>query len=62
MKKLYLLPLIVATLGAPTLMRGKTQAPTQDNKQSDLMDIKGTVRSENTKITFVAGRAESPRT
>jgi hypothetical protein len=54
MKKLFLLPLIIAILGAPVLMRGKSQAPTQDNKQSDLMDIKGTVRSENTKITFVA--------
>ena len=54
MRKLFLLPLIVATLGAPALMQGKFQAPTQDNKQSDLMDIKGTVRSENTKITFVA--------
>jgi len=54
MKKLILLPLIVATMGAPILMQGKFQAPAQDNKQSDLMDIKGTVRSENTKITFVA--------
>jgi hypothetical protein len=35
-------------------MQGKSQTPNQDNKQSDLMDIKGTVRSENTKITFVA--------
>jgi hypothetical protein len=54
MKKLLLLPLIVATFGAPVLVQGRCLAPTQDNRQSDLMDIKGTVRSENTKITFVA--------
>jgi hypothetical protein len=56
MKQLWaaVLALFVATLGAPVLIQGKFQTPTQDNKQSDLMDIKGTVRAENTKITFVA--------
>jgi hypothetical protein len=48
------LALFVAALATPILMQGKFQTPTQDNKQSDLMDINGTVRSENTKITFVA--------
>ena len=46
--------LFVATLGIPVLVQGNSQAPTQNDKLSDLMDIKGTVRSENAKITFVA--------
>jgi len=56
MKKLWaaVLTLFIATLAAPVLTQGKFQTPTQDNKQTDLMDIRGTVRSENTKITFVA--------
>jgi hypothetical protein len=56
MKKLWIAvpAFFVATLAAPGLVQGKSQAPAQDNKQSDLMDMKGTVRSENTKITFVA--------
>jgi hypothetical protein len=56
MKKLCVagLALFVATLGIPVLVQGNSQAPAQNDKQSDLMDIKGTVRSENAKITFVA--------
>jgi len=56
MKKLCvaILGLSVAAVGAPVLMHGKLPASIQNDKQSDLMDIKGTVRSENTKITFVA--------
>jgi membrane protein implicated in regulation of membrane protease activity len=56
MKTLWaaVLTLFVATLVAPVLTQGKFQTPTQDNKQTDLMDIKGTVRSENSKVTFVA--------
>jgi membrane protein implicated in regulation of membrane protease activity len=56
MKKLCLgiLALSVTTLGVPVLTRGNPPAAIQNDKQSDLMDIKGTVRSENAKITFVA--------
>jgi hypothetical protein len=56
MKKLCvgILVLSVTTLGVPVLTRGNPPATIQNDKQSDLMDIKGTVRSENAKITFVA--------
>jgi hypothetical protein len=56
MKKLWaaVLALFVATVGAPVLMQGKSQGSTQDTRPSDLMDIKGTARSENTKIAFIA--------
>jgi membrane protein implicated in regulation of membrane protease activity len=46
--------LFVASLGIPVLVQGNSSASTQNDEQFDLMDIKGTVRSENTKITFVA--------
>jgi hypothetical protein len=48
------LALSVATLGIPILAHGKPQETTQDEKKPELRDIKGTVRSDNTKITFVA--------
>jgi hypothetical protein len=56
MKKLSAaaLALSVATLGIPILAHGKPQETTQDEKKPELRDIKGTVRSDNTKITFVA--------
>jgi hypothetical protein len=56
MKKLFVagFGLFVATPGIPVLVQGNSQAPTEDTRPSDSMDIKGTVRSENTKITFVA--------
>jgi hypothetical protein len=56
MKKLSaaVLALSVATLGIPILAHGKPQETTQDEKKPELRDIKGTVRSDNTKITFVA--------
>jgi hypothetical protein len=55
MKKLHVaaLALSVATLGIPVLAYGKSQQATQDEKKPELMDIKGTVRSNNGKITFV---------
>ncbi len=55
MKKLHVaaLALSVATLGIPVLAHGKLQQATQDEKKPELMDIKGTVRSNNGKITFV---------
>ena len=48
------LALSVATLGIPALIHGKTQETTQDEKKADLQDIKGSVRSTDAKITFVA--------
>jgi hypothetical protein len=55
MKKLYLggLALSVATLGIPALAHGRSQDTTQDQKP-ELMNIKGTVRADDDKITFVA--------
>jgi hypothetical protein len=52
--------LFVASLGIPVLVQGNSSASTQNDEQFDLMDIKGTVRSENTKITFVADEGGSP--
>jgi hypothetical protein len=56
MRKLSIavLALSVTTLGIPVLTQGKPQEATQDEKKPQLMDIKGTVRSDNGKITFVA--------
>ena len=56
MKKLSVavLALSVATLGIQVLAHGKPQETTQDEKKPELRDIKGTVRSDNAKITFVA--------
>jgi membrane protein implicated in regulation of membrane protease activity len=48
------LALFFAALSFPVLMHGKSQSASQSDKSSDLMDIKGTVRSDNAKITFVA--------
>ena len=55
MKKLHVaaLALSVATLGIPVPAHGKPQQATQDEKKPELMDTKGTVRSNNGKITFV---------
>jgi membrane protein implicated in regulation of membrane protease activity len=56
MKKLSVLALAlsVATLGVPVLTHGKSQDMNQDQKQPKLMDIKGTVKADGDKITFVA--------
>jgi hypothetical protein len=56
MKKLSVaaLALSVATLGIPILAHGKPQETTQDEKKPELRDIRGTVRSDNAKITFVS--------
>jgi hypothetical protein len=55
MKKLSVLALAlsVATLGVPALAHGKPQDMKQDEKQPKLMDIKGTVKANGDKITFV---------
>jgi hypothetical protein len=55
MKKLSaaVLALSVATLGVPTIMHGKSQDSTQDQKP-ELMNIKGTVKADGDKIIFVS--------
>jgi hypothetical protein len=55
MKKLSaaVLALSVATLGVPVLTQGKSQDMTQDQKP-ELMNMKGTVKADGGKITFVA--------
>ena len=56
MKKLSIavLALSVATLGIPVITHGKPQEATQDEKKPMLMDIKGTVKADGNKISFVA--------
>jgi hypothetical protein len=56
MKKLSFaaLALSVGTLGIPVLAHGKPQETTQDEKKLKLVDIKGTVKADGDKITFVA--------
>jgi membrane protein implicated in regulation of membrane protease activity len=48
------LALFFATLSLPVFVHAKSQASAQNDKTADLMDIKGTVHSDNAKITFVA--------
>jgi hypothetical protein len=56
MKKLSVLALAlsVAALGVPVRTHGKSQDMNQDQKQPKLLDIKGTVKADGDKITFVA--------
>jgi len=56
MKKLSVLAvaLSVATIGVPVLVHGKPQYTKQEEKKPKLMDIKGTVKAEGDKVTFVA--------
>jgi membrane protein implicated in regulation of membrane protease activity len=56
MKKLSVLALAlsIATLGVPVLTHGKPQDMNYDQKQPKLTDIKGTVKADGDKITFVA--------
>jgi hypothetical protein len=56
MKKLSaaVLALSVATLGIPVLAHGKPQETAQDEKKPKLVDIKGTVKADGDKITFIA--------
>jgi hypothetical protein len=56
MKKLtfFAIALSVATLGIPVLAHGKPQETTQDEKKPKVMDIRGTVKADGDKITFVA--------
>jgi membrane protein implicated in regulation of membrane protease activity len=56
MKKLSFLALAlsVATLGVPVLAHGKPQETSQGEKKPQLKNIKGTVKADGDKITFVA--------
>jgi hypothetical protein len=60
MKKLSVLALglSVATLSVPVLAHGIPQDMSQDEKKPKLMDIKGTVKADGDKITFVADEGE----
>lgn len=55
MKKLSVLGMVlsVATLGGPVIAHGKVQDMKQDEKAPKLVDIKGTVKADGDKITFV---------
>jgi hypothetical protein len=55
MKKLFgaVLVLCIAVFGVPVI-QGRPQQTTQNDTKPQLMDIKGTVRSDNAKITLVA--------
>jgi hypothetical protein len=48
------LALSVMTLGIPILTHGKPREATQDETKPKLMNIKGTVKADGDKITFVA--------
>jgi Sigma-70 region 2 len=56
MKKLsaLILALSMATLGVPILAHGSSQEAKQDDKKPPLLNIKGTVKADGDKITFVA--------
>jgi hypothetical protein len=56
MKKLsaVMLAMSVVTLSVPILSQGKTQAAAQDEQKPELRDIKGSVKSTDGKITFIA--------
>jgi len=62
MKKLSVLALTlsVATLAIPVLAQRTPQEMSQEDKKPMLMDIKGTVKADGDKITFVTdGDAKS---
>jgi hypothetical protein len=56
MKRLQVavLALSVGILGAPVLTHGSPHEMSQDENKPKLMNIKGTVRADGEKITFVA--------
>src|SRR5215472_7696553 len=57
MKKLSILAVALSgatMIGIPTLAFGQSQQTTQDEQKPKLMDIKGTVKEDGGKITFVA--------
>jgi len=55
MKKLSILAmaLSVATIGIPVLALGQPQEMKQEEQKPKLMDIKGSVKADGDKITFV---------
>lgn len=56
MKRLHVavLAFSVATLGIPALAYAAPQAMSQDESKPELVNIKGTVKSDGDKITFVS--------
>ena len=55
MKKLSILAvaLSVATLGVPVLAHARQQEASQDQKKADSRTMRGTVKADGDKITFV---------
>jgi hypothetical protein len=49
-----MLAMSVVTLGVPALSHGKMQAVAHDEQKPELRDIKGSVKSTDGKITFIA--------
>jgi hypothetical protein len=49
-----MLAMSVVTLGVPAFSQGKMQAAAQDEQKPELRDIKGSVKSTDGKITFIA--------
>jgi hypothetical protein len=64
MKKLSVLAvaLFVATLGIPVFAYGQPLEMKQDEQKPKLSDIKGTVKADGDKITFVTMPKENPGT
>lgn len=56
MRKLSVLAVVlsVATLGVPVLAHARTQEANQDQKRPELTTIRGTVKADGDKRTFVA--------
>jgi hypothetical protein len=48
------LALSITTLGIPVIAHGNPQETTQGEKKPKLMDLKGTVKADGDKITFVS--------
>jgi hypothetical protein len=48
------LAISVITLGIPVIAHGNPQETTQGEKKPKLMDLKGTVKADGDKITFVS--------
>jgi len=61
MKNLSILgfALAVATLGVPVVAHGIPPGMSQDEQKPKLMDMKGTVKADGDKLTFVADDGKS---
>ena len=64
MKKIWVagMAILFCTLGFPLVLQAEPQTSSRTDKKPDVEDSKGTVRSENAKITFVADEGGNPGT